>query len=253
MCSAGLANVGQTFLSAVAVNDATSAIDRGRQQCLIPAGVRWVLFDAVGTLIFPQPPVADAYFAAAARFGSRLSAAEIQERFALALERNFAGGCTTSEANERSRWQSIVREVIADIPRDIEAAFEQLWRHFADARHWRLYDDAASTLSALQRRGFLLGIASNFDGRLKNIVAGHAALSACEGIFISSDIGYSKPDARFFRGVQERLGVEPAEIALVGDDEACDFQAAIAAGWRAIHLDRSGQRQSAIRSLAELL
>jgi putative hydrolase of the HAD superfamily len=217
-------------------------------------GVRWILFDAVGTMIFPDPPVAEAYLAVGERFGSRLSIDEIGQRFSIALERGFAGGCETSEVNERRRWRSIVCEVISDVPENVDEVFEQLWLHFAQPQQWRLYEDVAPTLNQLRLRGFQLGIASNFDGRLKSIVSGQAGLSACETVFVSSDIGYAKPDARFFRTIQEWLEVEPAQIALVGDDEICDVRAATAAGWRAIHLDRSSPlRDGAIQSLAELL
>ncbi|MBW8883252.1 MAG: HAD-IA family hydrolase [Planctomycetia bacterium] len=223
-------------------------------------GVRWILFDAVGTLMYPDPPVAEVYWRAAGRFGSGLSIAEIEERFPLALERNFAGGCATSEANERQRWRKIVGDVISDIPQHIDTVFEYLWQHFSQPRHWGLYEDVESTLGQLHCRGFQLGIASNFDARLKCIVAGHSMLAGCDVAFVSSDIGYSKPDARFFRGIQERLGVDNGQIALVGDDDVCDVQAAIAAGWRSIHLDRRGnylersdKREGSIRTLAELL
>jgi putative hydrolase of the HAD superfamily len=215
-------------------------------------GVRWILFDAVGTLIFPDPSVAEAYFAVAAQFGSRLSVPEIQKRFSKALETSFAGRCETNESHERRRWRSIVGEVLSDIPVHVDAVFEQLWQHFADPRHWRLFDDVGDTFDQLRSRHFQLGIASNFDGRLKNIVGGHAALVACDAVFVSSEVGYSKPDPRFFRTVQQQLGVDPEQIALVGDDEACDVQAAIAAGWRAIHLDRNSGQDGAIKSLAEL-
>jgi len=215
-------------------------------------GVRWILFDAVGTLMFPDPPVAEAYFAAAARFGSRLSVAEIQKRFSIALERGFAGRCETDESHELQRWRAIVGEVLSDLPLHVDAVFEQLWQHFAEARHWRLFDDVGAALDRLRRRHFRIGIASNFDGRLKNIVGGQSALAACEAVFVSSEIGYSKPDPRFFRTVQQQLGVGPEQIALVGDDEVCDVQAAIAVGWRAIHLDRKSGKEGAIRCLAEL-
>jgi putative hydrolase of the HAD superfamily len=216
-------------------------------------GIRWILFDAVGTLIYPDPPVAEVYYAAATRFGSRLSIAEIQQRFSVAIKNGFAVNCSTNEANERRRWRSIVAEVVRDIPLHVEAVFEHLWQHFADPQQWRLYDDVAPTLNDLSSRGFQLGIASNFDGRLKNIVSFHPGLSACQTVFVSSGVRYSKPDPRFFRAIQEQLGVDPAQIVLVGDDEICDIQAATAAGWRAIRLDRENTRNGAIRSLAELL
>lgn len=215
-------------------------------------GVRWILFDAVGTLMFADPSVAETYFAAGAQFGSRLTMAEIQNRFPIALERGFADRCETNESLERRRWRSIVGEVLSDIPLHADAVFEQLWQHFAEARHWRPFDDVGITLGQLRGRGFHLGIASNFDGRLKSIVSGQSALAACDAVFVSSEVGYSKPDPRFFRTVQRQLGLGPEQIALVGDDAVCDVQAAIAAGWSAIHLDRNSGKEGAISSLAEL-
>src|SRR5687767_8755154 len=73
-------------------------------------GVRWVLFDAVGTLIDAEPPVAEVYFAAARDFGSSQSIAEIQARFSAALVTEQGADATklerlpTSEAQEQERW-----------------------------------------------------------------------------------------------------------------------------------------------------
>jgi len=70
-------------------------------------GIRWVLFDAVGTLIEADPPVAEVYLAAARQFGSLLSVDEIQHRFAAALrveqgvESATLDRPPTSEAQER--------------------------------------------------------------------------------------------------------------------------------------------------------
>jgi len=207
------------------------------------SGIRWILFDAVGTLIYADPPVAEVYHAAGREFGSRLSVAEIQQRFAAALRDELRTDAVTlerpptSEAYERDRWRQIVGVVIDDVSGG-EELFERLWRHFAQPQHWRLYDDVAPTLEALGSHRFRLGIASNFDSRLEAIVAAHPALAACEVVFVSSAVGYVKPDPRFFASVAERLGVSPAEIVLIGDDEVNDMEGATAAGWWAVHLDR---------------
>jgi putative hydrolase of the HAD superfamily len=220
-------------------------------------GIRWILFDAVGTLIYADPPVAEVYHAAAQRFGSRLSIEAIRQRFAAGLRAEQSAGCKphacigmptpqsadhlvrppTSEAAERQRWRRIVATVIDDVANGDEL-FEQLWRHFAEPRHWRVYDNVPSACEVLRSRGFRVGIASNFDGRLHAIVAAHAALAACEAVFVSSEIGYAKPDPRFFATIQEQLRASPAEIVLIGDDEINDVAGATAAGWRAAYLDR---------------
>jgi len=143
--------------------------------------------------------------------------------------------------------------VINDVSNASNEVFEQLWQHFAQPRHWRLYDDVPIALNELRRRGFRLGIASNFDARLHNISSGLSALAACEAVFVSSEVGYTKPHPRFFIAVQNRLGAAPSQIVLVGDDHSADFHGATAAGWRAILLDRSGELpRPGIRTLAEL-
>src|SRR4051794_36428646 len=125
--------------------------------------IRWILFDAVGTLIYADPPVAEVYHAAATRFGSRLNVGEIHDRFPRALAAEQQCGLPTSEENERQRWRRIVDRVIDDVPEAGEAIFEQLWRHFAQPESWRLYEDVPAALDMLAQRGYQLGIASNFD------------------------------------------------------------------------------------------
>jgi putative hydrolase of the HAD superfamily len=219
--------------------------------------VHWILFDAVGTLIYADPPVADVYHAAARRFGSRLTRQEIQKRFcdAVAAEE---GGQTTSEAQEYDRWRCIVHGVIDDVDDAAGELFEGLWRHFEQPEHWRLYDDVGPTLAQLAERGYRLGIASNFDGRLRSVASGHPSLAHCTEIFLSSEIGYTKPDPRYFAGIERQLGARPEEILLVGDDEVTDVTGARDARWQAIRLDRNcamtGQAViNTLRSLQELI
>jgi putative hydrolase of the HAD superfamily len=228
----------------------------------IHAPVRWVLFDAVGTLMYADPPVHEVYKSAAQKFGSRLSSEQIGLRFrqALAVETGTTDElhrAPTSEALEIARWRRIVAAVFDVIPpADFDRLFESLWHHFAQPRHWRLYADVAPTLLRLRQAGMRLGIASNFDGRLLQIVAEMPELADCEQLFVSSQVGFSKPDPRFFSTIAEQLDVPPAQILLVGDDWVADVQGARAAGWQAIWLSRSGGGEShepAIASLSQLL
>ena len=213
----------------------------------------WILFDAVGTLIYADPPAADVYHAIGNTFGSKLSQDEIRRRFPRALATEHTDRRPTSETHERERWRRIVACVIDDVPDGANNVFEQLWQHFAQPRHWRLFADVAPALDELRRRGFRLGIASNFDARLHNIVRGLPELVVCEVVFVSSEVGFTKPDPRFFAAVANQLRATPQQIALVGDDLVADIQGATAAGWQAILLDRDGaSAQPCIRTLAEL-
>jgi putative hydrolase of the HAD superfamily len=216
-------------------------------------GIRCILFDAVGTLIYPEPSVAEVYHGIGRSFGSQLQISDIRHRFQHALAAERCDENSTSEATERQRWRRVVASVIDDIGDASDEAFEQLWNHFAQPQHWRLYHDVQQALGNLSRRGYLLGIASNFDGRLHSIVQGLPVLALCKSVFVSSEIGYIKPDRRFFAAVEQQLGARPSQIALIGDDLAADFQGATSAGWQAILLDRSGAAaRPAIQTLAEL-
>ncbi len=199
--------------------------------------IRAVLFDAVGTLIYPDPPVAAAYAATGARFGSRWMADEIQPRFRAAFARQEAldvrqHGERTSEAREKARWQAIVSEVFDDVA-DPSGLFAALWQHFAEPRHWRPHADALELWSGYAAQDIVLGIASNFDGRLRTICQGLPPLDTCRHLFVSSELGVRKPSTQFFRAIEQRLKLRPDQLLLIGDDWQNDYLGATAAGWKA--------------------
>lgn len=223
--------------------------------------VEVVLFDAVGTLLRPEPAVGEAYRAAGALHGSRRSAEEITARFQAAFARSEAqaGAAVaerTDEAIERTRWRQIVADVFDDVA-EHEPLFERLWQHFASAENWRLFDDVAAAWSALAAREFRIGVASNFDSRLRAICRELPSLAGCQALFISSEIGRRKPHASFFRAIERSLNVPARRLLLVGDTLENDYQAARAAGWQALVIDRRGELSTVpaehkLRSLVEL-
>jgi putative hydrolase of the HAD superfamily len=203
----------------------------------IPPNIRAVLFDAVGTLIYPNPPVAEVYQREARKLGSKYSVPEIAGRFRAAITRHHQGG-VTSEELERERWHRIVYDVIDDVDDSHDLLLDALWQHFGSALSWRLFDEVSPAWHELARHGYLLGIASNFDGRLRTICRGHPPLDKCRHVFVSSEVGFPKPEPRFYQAVEEQLGLRPEQILLIGDDEAADVTGPIAAGWQAIWLRR---------------
>jgi putative hydrolase of the HAD superfamily len=230
------------------------------------SGVRAVLFDAVGTLIRPEPPVPVAYEQIGRQFGSELSQTEIHSRFVRAFARQeqqdvTVHGLKTSESRERERWQQIVADVLDDVT-DQAALFAALWEHFADARHWRLFDDAAQWLTKRKQSAVPVGIASNFDARLEGIVASMPRLALLQPrLFLSTRLGWRKPHVNFFRGIEQQLGLAPSELLFVGDHPEHDARAAREAGWRAVlvcregpsHLQAGESPGDSIRDLAEFL
>jgi putative hydrolase of the HAD superfamily len=118
----------------------------------------------------------------------------------------------------------------------------------------RLYPDAVPALDALVAMGYRLGLATNGNSYPDRCgLAGRFDFAV-----LAQDVGFSKPDARFYRAVIAAAGVPPGQIAHVGDSPVNDVQGAGAARLRTVWLDRDRTRDAAagadarISSLAEL-
>ena len=122
--------------------------------------LRAILFDAVGTLIHPNPPVAAVYSAAGRRFGVEIDENELQLRFRAAFARQEAidrqqHGLKTSPQRERDRWREIVGEVFVGATLTLQSQedmFQALWDHFARPESWRIDDDVLPCWEASKRK-----------------------------------------------------------------------------------------------------
>src|SRR5437016_5097413 len=103
--------------------------------------IRAVFFDAVGTLLHPEPAASVVYAEVGRRHGSRYDLSGIDSRFHAAFRReeeiDFAHGLRTDEAREVERWRRIVATALDDVT-DADACFEELFEHFSRPENWRL-------------------------------------------------------------------------------------------------------------------
>lgn len=196
-----------------------------------------VFFDAVGTLLHPDPPAPMAYAAVGRRFGSRLDEATVRLRFRAAFRRQEEAdkdaNLRTNETREVARWQAIVREVLDDVA-DAETCFQELYAHFARPDAWRCEPGTSEMLAMLAARGHVLGIASNFDHRLRGLVENMPALRPIRYLVISSEIGWRKPAPEFFAAMCQQAASAPEQVLYVGDDPVNDYEGAQAAGLQAV-------------------
>jgi putative hydrolase of the HAD superfamily len=213
---------------------------------MIAPGIQAIIFDAIGTLLHPEPPAADVYAEVGRTLGSRYSAAAIVERFADAFAReeqaDEKAGWHTSEARELRRWANIVARVLDDVS-DPPRCFRLLYEHFARAESWRCEPAAGRLLAELARRGFRLGMASNYDHRLLSVVAGFAELQPVRHLIISAEVGWRKPALGFFTAICQALAAPPEKILYIGDDITNDYDGATAAGLAALLYDPQGQER----------
>jgi putative hydrolase of the HAD superfamily len=130
-------------------------------------------------------------------------------------------------------------------------AAAELFHRFASPEAWEVYPEVPAVLAELRTFGLRLGVVSNWDPRLPDLLERLQLSRYFDAIVYSSAVGVEKPDARIFRSALEQLGVRPAAALHVGDGRLEDVEGAVAAGLRALHLDRRGGTGD-LRDLAPL-
>ena len=188
--------------------------------------IRAITFDVGGTLIEPWPSVGHVYAQVAARFGVNGIAHEwLTQRFMEAWK------ARADFDYSQEGWFAIVRETFgahaSKLPPEF---FPAVFDRFAEADCWRIYDDVLPTLNALAEHRVKLGIISNWDSRLRPLLARLNLARHFTAIIVSCEVGASKPDPRLFEQAARSLGVMPTELLHVGDSHAVDVLGAERAG-----------------------
>jgi putative hydrolase of the HAD superfamily len=136
------------------------------------------------------------------------------------------------------------------------ACLETLLRGYADPVLHRppcLCPGAAEAVRALAARGVRLGVISN-TGRtpgtaLRRYLEHQGLLSFFRVVTFSDEVGIRKPDGEIFRRTLAKLGpelgLEPGEVAHIGDNPHADVEGARAVGMRAVHYAVGGQAGAA--------
>jgi len=214
--------------------------------------IQMVFFDAAGTLFEVQGSVGEIYSRLARGYGVEVAPEEIQRSFARQFRAQppMAFPSETPEAErlalEREWWRDLVCAVFAGegaFPR-FEEYFTEVFEFFRRAEGWRLYDDVVPTLAALKARGLRLGIISNFDSRLFDVLRALSLDHYFEAVHISSREGAAKPDPAIFEAALIGHDLAPQNALHIGDSLREDVEAAAAVGMQAIWLDRRDHEEN---------
>lgn len=101
----------------------------------------------------------------------------------------------------------------------------------------KLYKGTKEMLERLSKEGkhlFLLSNAQRIFAEYEMKALGIA--SYFEGIFISSDFAYKKPDRRFFERLMETYGISRDTAIMIGNDGVCDIMGAKKAGLHTLYV-----------------
>jgi putative hydrolase of the HAD superfamily len=213
-------------------------------------GIEAVTFDVGGTLIEPFPSVGHVYADVAREQGIDADPALITLQFGNAWKARQLFGYS------RHEWYELVTHSFAGVSPISKTLFDAIYNRFAQPTVWRVFDDVHATLWSLKKRGLKLAIISNWDERLRPLLAELALMQYFPISIISSEIGAHKPDPAIFQAAADQLGISPDFILHVGDSAREDVEGGRAAGMRAVRIARSPALPALkdhIGSLSELL
>ena len=201
------------------------------------ASIRAVSFDVGGTLIAPWPSVERVYAEVAAEHGCPgLSEDLLQRQFKAAWAARSGFGYSLAE------WRLLVEQTFGGTTaaERIEEIFPSLYRRFSEPGCWRVYSDVRSVLTVLSARGMRLAVTSNWDERLRPLLAKLNLAHHFDVVVVSGEERVHKPDRRLFLHTCTELGLTPSEVLHVGDSWGEDVEGARSAGLSALYVPRHG-------------
>jgi putative hydrolase of the HAD superfamily len=214
-------------------------------------GFEFICVDAVGTLLRVKGSVGAVYAPVAARHGLRVEAAAIDAGFRAAMSAAPAAlfpGAAPAElpAREREWWRAVVARTLAPHDRvpGFDAFFAEVFELFRTATPWELLPGAREALVGLRAEGRRLGIVSDMDGRLHDVLTALDLVALFDCIALAPREGVSKNDGALFCVALARVGVAATRTCHIGDSLGADVGGARAAGIAPI-LFEPGARPSA--------
>lgn len=220
--------------------------------------VTTVVLDLDDTLVDQATAAAEAVVAWAATLGVAGEPEELVARWEALSAPHYArwqARETTFAGQRRARVRELA--VHLDLAEDAaaDAAFAGYLSRYRAA--WRPFDDAVPTLRRLRAEGFRLAVLTNGEEDQQREKLDLTGLTEhVDTLIASSTLPFGKPHPLAFATAVERLGADPEEVLMVGDSLDKDVRGALAAGLRAVLLDRSGAHAGVdvprIRSLDEL-
>jgi len=202
-----------------------------------------VLLDAEGTFIHIHPSVGDVYAYVLSQYGLQCSPDKINKAFFTIWNR-----AKTKRKKEISRdtnylfWKEIFLETIAGSVelQDPETIFKDCYQEFSKKRWWKLAEGIVETLKKWKSDGLLIGIVSNWDERLFDLLDEFDIKEYFDTVTISTEVGLEKPDPKIVELACSNLGVAPSQAVMIGDSLELDHPAALAAGCSSILYDPRG-------------
>ena len=167
--------------------------------------IRVVTFDAAGTLIKLVDPPGYTYAERARLFGYDLDPVRVEDALGVAWKSlpPPPDSCGPQPDDDRAWWRALVAKTIKQAHYEIDRFddyFKEVYETFARPGLWELFPSVPSVLTELSCLGIRLGVISNFDRRLYDVLLHLGVRDAFEHVIISSEIGAPETSCPYLSG-----------------------------------------------------
>ncbi|WHT19874.1 HAD family hydrolase [Crossiella sp. CA-258035] len=130
-----------------------------------------------------------------------------------------------------------------------DALAGKIYDRLLEPSGWRPYPDTAAVLAELKASGTPVGVLSNIAWDIRAVFAEHGVAELPDTYVLSYVEGRVKPDPELFRTACARIGLDPAEVLMVGDSQEADGGAlAIGCAFALVPPLPTADRPDALRS-----
>ena len=209
-----------------------------------------IFLDAVGTLFGVRGSVGEIYSAIARKIENLEVSPEVldlafYQSFKASPPLAFAGNVEPDKIPqlEFDWWEAIAVDTFTRAGAiegfdDFKYFFQELYAYFATSKPWYVYPEVLPTLTKWQKNGIKLGIISNFDTRIYQVIENLKLEKLFSTITISSIVGAAKPNSKIFSVALHKHNLKPKDAWHIGDSLKEDYDGAKAVGIRSFLLRR---------------
>ncbi|TGK07713.1 HAD family hydrolase [Leptospira semungkisensis] len=222
---------------------------------------RYIFLDVGDTLLTMKKPAGEVYFEVLNEFG--LDATKHPKGF---MERAFRKAYSHMTRHplpdyqdkfyahtdgSEGWWRELLGYFLKEIGSDLQPdpIFQSIFKKFDEPSVWQIDPGFTDLLKFVRENKFGFGIISNWDHRLKELLASVGVLDHFDPVIVSAEFGYEKPSPLIFKEAENIVGLSPDKIVYCGDKIELDITPTRSRGWTAFHKHPEGD----IRSIGELV
>ncbi|BAQ66833.1 HAD-IA family hydrolase [Geminocystis sp. NIES-3709] len=208
-----------------------------------------IFLDAVGTIFGVKDSVGHIYTNLAKKYGVNQDANIINNSFHSAFKKSPPLAFETKNYEEIKLlefkwWQTVTYNTFNECRSieqfsNFEEFFKELYDHFKTAKPWFIYEEVIPMLNQWETQGIELGIISNFDTRIFDVLDNLELNKYFQTITISSLTGVAKPHPQIFLTALEKHNCKPENAWYIGDSIKEDYWGGKSVGIQCFWLNRS--------------